>query len=157
VLEAWGLPHLFQSRLDRPLFSKAGQLNRDWMALENHRHFSLREPRAIRKNLDFLLPLGPFFDDWGKDLARHPDLSLDEMGKILEALIQGFYRLKGPVGYARALIGIESAYPGGLSELTKPLPSKVAKLWTSGSLRTQCALSQPRFEAQWIKKCASSF
>lgn len=157
VLEAWGLPQLFQEHFNRPLFLKAGQINRELMALENHRHFALREPRPLRKNLDFLLPLGPFLDDWGKELATHPDLSLDEMGKILEALIQGFYRLKGPVGYARALVGIENHYPGGLSELTKPLPSKVTKLWTSGSLRTQCSLSQLRFEAQWIKKCQSVF
>jgi len=157
VLEAWGLPHLFQNEVSRPLFLKAGQINRDWMAVENHRHFVLREPRAIRKSLDFLLPLGPFLDLWGKQIATHPELNLEDLGKILEALIQGFHRLKGPVGYARALVGIESAYPGGLSELTKPLPSKVAKLWTSGPLRTHCSLSQPRFEAQWIKKCQSVF
>ncbi|NBX76692.1 MAG: hypothetical protein EBQ92_09065 [Proteobacteria bacterium] len=153
VLEMWKLPHLFAERMSTKTLEKAGQINRDLMAVENHRHFSLREPRALRKNIDFLLPLGPFLDDWGKKLARHPDLALEELGTIADALIQGWVRLEGPVGYARALSGLQSNYPGGIKELLKPLPSRVAKLWTGGALRQLCDISQPRFEAQWIKKC----
>ena len=153
VLEMWKIPHLFAERVATKALEKAGQINRDLMAVENHRHFVLREPRALRKNIDFLLPLGPFLDAWGRQLARHPDLSLEDLGTIADALIQGWVRLAGPVGYARALSGLESNYPGGIRELLKPLPSRVAKLWTGGALRQLCDISQPRFEAQWIKKC----
>lgn len=153
VLEMWGMPHLFSERFSSRAFQMAGNINRDLMAVENHRHFPLREPRALRKSADFLLPLGPFLDDWGRKLARHSDLSLEDLGTIAEALIQGWARLSGPVGYARALSGLESQTPGGIRELLKPLPSRVAKLWTGGALRQLCDVSEPRFEAQWIKKC----
>lgn len=153
VLEMWGLPQLFSERLSTQPILLAGKINRDLMALENHRHFPLREPRALRKNADFLLPLGPFLDDWGKRLAHHPELSLEDLGTIAEALIQGWMKLSGPVGYARALTGLETYYPGGIKELLKPLPSRVAKLWTGGALRQLCGIPKPRFEAQWIKKC----
>jgi hypothetical protein len=159
VIEMWGLKE------GEPLFElsrkcqnnspysqyikKAGELNRDIMALENHRHFCLRQPRPLRKSVDFLLPLGPFFDSWGKILATHPDLSLEDLGVIIEALLQGWSKLTGPVGYARALVGLETNYPGGMKELLKPLPSRVAKLWTTGPLRQLCTVSQSRFEAQW--------
>ena len=159
VIEMWGLKqgdplfNLNESIKTDASFSspieKAAILNRDIMALENHRHFALRQPRPIRKSVDFLLPLGPFFDDWGKTLATHPELSLEDLGIIVEALIQGWAKLAGPVGYARALVGIEAHYPGGMKELLKPLPSRVAKLWTTGPLRQLCTISQSRFEAQW--------
>ncbi|MFM8269206.1 MAG: hypothetical protein ACKN9V_03375 [Pseudomonadota bacterium] len=152
VLEMWGIPHLISERTSTPDLITAGNINRDLMAAENHRHFPLREPRALRKNRDFLLPLGPFLDDWGKKLARHPDLSSEEMGTIVEALIQGWARLGGPMGYARALSGLESHIPGGIKVLLKPLPTRVAKLWTGGALRQLCDVPRPRFEAQWLKK-----
>lgn len=159
VMEMWGIKDgepLFElaricqneKEYSRHL-KKAGELNRDIMALENHRHFTLRQPRPLRKSQDFLLPLGPFFDSWGKTLATHPELSLEDLGVIVEALIQGWVKLSGPVGYARALVGLEANYPGGMKELLKPLPSRVAKLWTTGPLRQLCTVSQSRFEAQW--------
>ena len=153
VMEIWGLPNLLSERLNTPTLELAGKINRDLMAVENSRHFALREPRALRKNREFLLPLGPFFDDWGKRLAVHPELSTEDLSSIAEALIQGWLRLKGPVGYSRALAGLETHTPGGIRNLLKALPSRVAKLWTSGALRQLCDVSQARFEAQWARKC----
>jgi len=153
VMEIWGLPNLLSERLNTPTLELAGKINRDLMAVENSRHFALREPRALRKNREFLLPLGPFFDDWGKQLALHPDLTPEDLSSIAEALIQGWLRLKGPVGYSRALAGLETHAPGGIRNLLKALPSRVAKLWTSGALRQLCDVSQARFEAQWARKC----
>jgi len=153
VFEMWGIPNPFEARCHSRTFELASVINRDLMAVENHRHFALREPRPLRKSVDLLLPLGPFLDDWGKKLAHHSELSLEELGTITEALIQGWVKLSGPIGYARALFGLESHYPGGIKELLKPLPSRVAKLWTGGALRQLCTVPQARFEAQWTKKC----
>ena len=155
VMEMWGLPHLMTQSLSSDTLNLAGKLNRDLMAVENHRHFPLREPRALRKESAFLLPLGPFLDSWGKMLAGHAALSLDELGTVVEALIQGWARLSGPVGYARALSGIENRFSGGIKDLLKCLPTRVAKTWTTGPLRQLCSVSEERFEAQWIKKCKS--
>ena len=155
VLEAWGIPKLVEGHLDRSSILLAGTLNRDLMAVENHRHFALRSPRALRKTEDLLLPLGPFLDDWGKHVALHPLLSPEDVGTILDALIQGWVKLEGTVGYSRALVGIENHYPGGMKELLKLLPTRVAKLWTTGPLRQLCSVPRERFEAQWTKKCRS--
>jgi hypothetical protein len=153
VLEAWGLSQAMEKPLIRTSIETAGIINRDLMALENHRHLPLRSSRALRKSQDFLLPLGPFYDDWGKIVATHPHLSPEEIGTILEALIQGWVRLEGPLGYSRALVGIENHFAGGMKELLKLLPSRVAKTWTTGALRQLCTVPQSRFEGQWIKKC----
>src|SRR5205823_10984683 len=90
VAEMWGLPQdgsLFPTT--RPLIVEAGELNKAFMAVENHRHFALRVPRPLRRNADFLLPIGPFFDEWGAKIARHPELLPDEIGEIAEALTDG--------------------------------------------------------------------
>lgn len=155
VFEVWGLSSLLEKPLQHPSIVRAGVINRDLMALENHRHFALRTPRALRKSEDFLLPLGPFFDDWGKKIATDPRLAPEEIGTVLEALIQGWSKLAGPVGYSRALVGLENHYPGGMKELLKLLPSRVAKIWTTGALRQLCSIPQSRFEGQWQKKCQS--
>lgn len=89
----------------------AGELNRRHMSADNHRHYPLRAPRGLRKSADLLLPVGPFFDDWGATVARHPALSAEEIGEVVRALVDGWDRLHEPVGYARALSGFWAPSP----------------------------------------------
>lgn len=124
----------------------AGEVNKALMAIENHRHFALRVPRCLRRKAEWLLPIAPFLDDWGATLAADPDLTADELTEVVTALIDGYERLKGPVGYARALRGIEEAYAGGLNQLCRPLPSRKAKALRTGELRTAIGEPQDRFE-----------
>lgn len=130
-------------------FSKLSLLNRQYMAIENHRNFALRKPKALRTQRDFLLPLGPFFDDWGKAIAQSASLSEFDLAEITEALVDGWVYLETAVGYARALAGMEMGIKGGLSQLCKLVPSKMAKQLSSGKLRTLTGVSQSRFESQW--------
>ena len=58
----------------RRSFVLAGALNKELMALENHRFLALRKPRALRRSRDLLLPLGPWFDAWGETIARSAHL-----------------------------------------------------------------------------------
>ena len=51
----------------------AGALNKDVMATENHRFLALRKPRALRASRELLLPIGPFFESWGRTVARALD------------------------------------------------------------------------------------
>lgn len=85
------------------------------MALENHRHFALRKPRSLRASREFLIPTGPFFDDWGLRVARglaDPGGAPTEATlEVVEALAHGWNRLPQPVGYGRALRAILEVHP----------------------------------------------
>ena len=130
-------------------FSALSHLNRQYMAIENHRNFALRKPKCLRRYPNLLLPIGPFFDDWGRSVAQSPHLTEFDLGEITEALFDGWVYLENTVGYARALVGMEMGIRGGLSQLCKLVPSKMAKQLASGKLRTLTSISQNRFESQW--------
>ncbi len=159
VLEMWGIVEgdpLFnaaQRTTDKKYcdgaFFAAAELNRNYMALENHRHFTLRSPKALRRSADLLLPLGPYFDAWGKNLVKSGHLSPEEIGTVTEALIDGWNKLlPGTVGYGRAIAGIEEGL-GGPRELAKLLPSRLAKQMQTGKLRMVISVPQDKFEGQW--------
>lgn len=116
------------------------------MAFENHRHFALRKPKCLRQKREFLIPTGPFFDQWGATVARGLANSdgdpSDETIEVIEALKHGWERLPKSVGYGRALRGMLSVHAGienelGLDQL------KVT------SARAVMDLSQERFERKW--------
>lgn len=179
VIEQWQLPS--EDRLVKEVFKaghgeqsqrplgrillEVGEVNKAFMAVESHRHFPLRKPKCLRKSKDLLLPISPFLDDWGTLLARTPQLTREECGEVAEALIDGWVRLydngKGPVGYARALSGMERGFPGGRDQLHRYLPAKLSKTLKSGPLRQQVSVDQGRFEEQlsvrvlqWIRQKA---
>jgi hypothetical protein len=169
VIDQWGLPADDALRLaayklgheakDFPLqkeLLEAGALNKAFMASENHRHYPLRKPRCLRWSLDFLLPLGPFFDSWGETLARHGMLSNEDVAEVVEALLDGFDKLSSPkvplYGYARAIGAIQRNFRGGPKELPKYLPSRAAKALAKGAIPEITRPSAKEFEAQWAKK-----
>lgn len=113
------------------------------MALENHRHFALRRPRALRQRPEFRLPLGPFYDDWGRLIGRtlaSPDGSPSEdCLEVSHALEQGWRRLPRTLSYGRALRSLRETFPDlPLGELERDR-SAVAVLETP----------QNRFERRW--------
>lgn len=140
----------------QPALTEAGELNKLMMASENHRHFALRAPRGLRVTADFLLPLAPFLDSWGRAVARHPQLRPEEVADIVHTLVIGWEKLRdptlpqgGPVGYARAIAGIVEGFSGGMSALSNYLPARVLRSLKSGPLRAQIDVPQKRFEEQW--------
>ncbi len=163
VYEAWGLERYtnpiadlcglgqMETSRDFLLLGVAGELNKMMMAKENHRHFCLRRPRAIRRLRDLLLPIGPFFDDWGSQVASHSSLSLADIGEVTDALIDGWFRVGG-YGYARALSGIESTLPGGLSTIAQVIPARSLRLLKTGQLRMRISEERWRFERRWGNK-----
>lgn len=158
VVDMWNLPEDDALRMmaekalskewEKGALVESGELYKLMLSADNHRHFALRTAKPLRKSPDFLVPIGPFFDDWGSIIAKHPLLIETEIGTIVEALIDGWVKLTHPVGYARALVGIESAIPGGSTTLLKLLPSRVGKILKTGLLRQQCTLTKNRFEIQ---------
>lgn len=161
VIEAFHLPSedplriyqdsLYTTHPKKEIFQRCAVLYRDHLAAENHRNLPLRAARSLRKSVDLIVPLGPFLDDWGRTVGRHPLLTHEDVSDICYHLIEGWERLGTAVGYARALHGIEETFPGGRESLCAGLPSRAAKKWRTGPLRVLCDIPQSRFEAQWSR------
>jgi hypothetical protein len=134
------------------LLGWAGELNKRFLSADNHRHYPLREARALRRSADLLIPIGPFFDDWGRTVARHPRLTREDVADVVRALLDGWARLHGPAGYARALAGIVETFPGGRSALGRLLPGGDRRQLESGPLKAAMDVPQTRFEAQWANR-----
>jgi hypothetical protein len=107
------LAHEFPERYGGA-FARAAAVYRDVMAAEGHRNYPLREIRALRKDPALLLPISPFLDAWGDRLARYPGWTLTERAEVVAGIIGGCGRVRGQVGYFRALAGFDRAWPGGL-------------------------------------------
>ncbi len=105
-----------------PVLAFAGQVNKAFLSVENHRHMSMRQARCLRRSHRFLIPVGPFMDSWGETLGAATDLSLAEKGEIVSCLFEGFKRQDLASGYARAYRGLISALPAGLESLAQDLP-----------------------------------
>jgi hypothetical protein len=107
------------------------------MALENHRHFALRKPRAIRSRPELRVPLGPFFDGWGHAVAEL--LSGEDLLETLDALVTGSERMASTFGYPRALSAITETHPD-LAGRAPTLPK---------ALRAKIAVPRADFETRW--------
>jgi hypothetical protein len=51
---------------------RAGLLHQKYMGADNHRRYPLRAAKGLRRSADLLLPVGPFFDAWGRRVGRRP-------------------------------------------------------------------------------------
>jgi hypothetical protein len=105
-----------------PILVYAGQVNKAFLANENHRHMSMRQPRGLRKSHQFLIPVGPFMDQWGQVLGETTLLSDVEKIEIIAAFYDGYTRQDLAYGYARAYRGLIGALPMGLESLERDLP-----------------------------------
>ena len=108
------------------------------MAGENHRHFALRKPRALRTRPELRIPIGPFFDAWGAEVAR---LDEENLGEVVDALAHGCERMASGVGYPRALHGILSVRP--------EIQERIEGLRKNAALRKKIELPQAEMEARW--------
>lgn len=109
------------------------------MAKENHRHFALRRPRALRSDPALRVPIGPFFDDWGRKVAER--LETEALGEVVDALASGIERLGVAVGYVRALRAIGEAAP----ETT----ARWRALRKKPSVRRALEGTEEEFRARW--------
>jgi hypothetical protein len=135
-----------------PLFTLAAEINTAHLADENHRHLALRKAKGLRRKRDYLLPVGPCFDEWGMTIAKRAGgLDLPALGEVVSALLDGMEWEVSPEGYPRALAGILEAVPGGFTQLAKHIPARDARILSSGALRQKISVPRARFEARWSK------
>jgi hypothetical protein len=136
----------------RPAFVLAGSLNKDIMALENHRFLALRKPRALRRSRELLLPVGPWFDGWGEMIGRSALLDDRERAEVVTALIELHLSSPRQQGCLRALAGIHRATRGGLGSFVAELPARVRKEALRGHIRDALDVSAEHFEARMEKR-----
>lgn len=136
----------------RTSFVLAGELNKELMALENHRFLALRKPRALRRARELLLPVGPWFDDWGERLARSPHLADGDRAEVVAALVELHLRSPEQQGCLRALAGLARATRGGLAFYAEALPARTRKEIARGRIREAIDLSATHFEARIEKR-----
>lgn len=125
-LRAYKLGHKLNENYS-PILVYAGQVNKKFLSVENHRHMSMRQPRALRRSHHFLIPVGPFMDDWGKTLGESKLLTHPERGEIISAFFEGYKRQNQAYGYARAYRGLINALPQGLDTLQADVPYDVVQ------------------------------
>ena len=136
----------------RPAFVLAGDLNKEIMAHENHRFLALRKPRALRRGRELLLPVGPWFDDWGEQIGRSALLDDGDRAEVVGALIELHLSSPRQQGCLRALAGIHRTTRGGLSSYVAELPARIRKEALRGQIRDALDVSPEHFGARMEKR-----
>jgi hypothetical protein len=133
-------------------FLRAGTINKALTAIETHRFLALRAPRGLRRARALLLPIGPFFDDWGETIARSPLLEPEDRAEIVGALLETHLRGEDQQGCLRALAAIHEHSPGGLDRLAPDLPARMRKLVSAGAVREATKTSKETFERRYLAR-----
>ena len=134
-------------------FLVAGALNKELMALENHRFLALRRPRALRRSRALLLPVGPWFDAWGETLCRSGLLDDADRAEVVAALVELHLRSPTQEGCLRALAAMHRETRGGLGWYGTALPARLRKELGRGRIRDAIDVPRERFEARIESRC----
>lgn len=134
-----------------PILAYAGQVNKQFLSVENHRHMSMRQPKCLRKSFEFLIPVGPFMDSWGETLGKSTKLSLEEKGEIVAALYEGWTRQDLAMGYIRAYKGLTEALPEGLDTLARYIPFDLMSTIRKSKFGKRAEISLEDFENDYKK------
>lgn len=164
VIDQWQMPEedSFRKRIYKlghkinenysPILAYAGQVNKNFLSVENHRHMSMRQPKCLRRSFRFLIPVGPFMEEWGRELGKASNLSLAEKGEIVAALFDGFKRQDLAFGYARAFKGMMDVLPAGLESLQRDLPYDLIAEIRKSRFTAIASLSTDEFNNDLKKK-----
>lgn len=136
------------SSAKRRAFVTAGLLNKALMALENHRFLFLRKPRALRTSRALLLPIGPWFDAWGENIARFGEIEDRDRAEIVAGLLEIHSSSPEQLGCLRALAGIHRATRGGLELHVPNLPARLRKDALRGKVRDALDVDPEHFDAR---------
>jgi hypothetical protein len=133
-------------------FNLPAALYKKIMSSEGHRHYPLRGVKGLRRSADLLLPLGPFFDSWGEIVGAHPALTLDDRAEVATALVTGCKKIKGQLGYYRALAGFFRTLKGRVEALTERMPASSRNDLKDPEIRRHIATPQVSFESMVRKQ-----
>lgn len=131
-----------------------GNVNKAFLSVENHRHMSLRQPKCLRRSHDFLVPVGPFMEEWGETLGSSQKLSAEEKAEIIVALYEGYSRQDLARGYVRAFRGMLKSM-GGMDSLERVLPFDFMNDLKRSTFYTLSQVSSEEFEDEYRRKLDS--
>lgn len=126
-------------------FVFAGALNKERMALENHRFLPLRGPKALRRERAFLLPFGPYFYEWGRLIGSTKLLDDAEKAEILLALVRVHELRTQEHGCLRAIAGIHGAFKGGVDKLASHWTAEQRSSLARGGVKLALRLDERDF------------
>ncbi len=129
-----------------PILVFAGHVNKQFLSVENHRHMSLRQPKCLRSSEKYLVPVGPFMDDWGESLGGETNLSNADKAEIISAFFEGYKRQDQAFGYIRAFRGLISQLPEGLTTLESQMPFDLVLEIKNSPFYKSAQISKSEFE-----------
>ena len=133
-------------------YSRSLKVYKALMASEGHRHYPLREVKALRQSPSLLMPLGPYLDDWGATVATSTLLTDSDKVVVLSQLLQGCKKIAGQTGYYRAIAGMSEALGGRFSRLIDDLPKSSRALMKERLVIQHLSTSKGSFEGSMAKK-----
>lgn len=144
-----------------PILAFTGKVNKQFSSKENHRHMSMRQPKCLRRSKDFLIPVGPFMDNWGETLGNSEKLSLEEKAEIVSAFFEGYKRQDEAFGYSRAFGAMMRTFEDGLDTLEEYIPFDTYKEIKTSPFKAIADKTLEEFESTYIKdlnnfKCAET-
>ena len=163
VMDQWGMKEdAFHKQIYKlghkinPHYSKilvfSGQVNKHFMAIENHRHMSMRAAKGLRRSSQFLIPVGPFMDQWGKVLGESEKLTLFEKSEIVSAFFEGYSRQDKAKGYIRAFRGLVTALPHGLETLEEVMAADLVSSIEKSPFFELSKISEQEFKDDYKKR-----
>ncbi|ATH07445.1 hypothetical protein BIY24_05660 [Halobacteriovorax marinus] len=134
-----------------PILVYTGKVNKAFSSKENHRHMSMRQPKCLRKSSDFLIPVGPFMDQWGETLGKSQKLTLEEKAEIACAFFDGYKRQDQAFGYCRAHGAMIRELENGLDDLTPFMAFDLVHELKNSKFSEIAMRPLEEFEAEYIK------
>jgi len=125
-------------------------LYKELLASEGHRHYPLRAIKCLRQSPGLMLPLGPFFDDYGALLSTTPLLDGGGRAEILEALVRGCRKVPNQHGYYRAIAGFQEGSQRAFAQAAAALPASAGKLLKE--MRQKVSMPRRSFESTYVKR-----
>lgn len=137
------------------VFKWPSALYKELLASEGHRHYPLRAIKPLRRSPALMLPLGPFFDDYGATLAQTKELNIAEKAETLEALVRGCKKVPNQHGYYRAIAGFKEASQRTFDQCVDAMPNAAQKLLKEPDMRQRIAIPRRSFESAYVKRVES--
>lgn len=134
------------------VFQRPGDLYKELLASEGHRHYPLRAVKPLRRAAELMLPLGPFLDEYGARLATTDKLDGAERAEALEAIVRGCKKVPNQHGYYRAIAGFREASTRAFDDAVNRMPTGSQKLLKEPEMRQKLAVQRRSFESTYIKR-----
>lgn len=134
-------------------FYRAKVIYKDLLSAEGHRNYPLREAKALRTSPDFMLPIGPWLESWGRTVATHPTIGEEDLLLIMKQLIRGCdskskaWCVPNQIGYYRAIQGITNS-GRNFDRLLKHLDKDCRAFLTQHEMKIQLGITEDAFAAK---------